>query len=62
MRALAGSILFLAAAVALAGGWIAEAIGKSNYGFGMLGVVAALVMGGLGLAVLISDYARGRRE
>jgi hypothetical protein len=62
MRAVAGSILFLAAAIALAGGWIAEALGKSNYGFGMLGLVAALVMGGLGLAVLLSDFARGRRE
>jgi hypothetical protein len=62
MRALAGSILFLAAAVALSGGWIAEAIAKSNYGFGMLGVIAALVMGGLGLAVLLSDFVRGRRE
>jgi hypothetical protein len=62
MRAIAGAILFLAAAVALAGGWIAEALGKSNYGFGVLGLLAALVMGLLGLAVLISDYGRGRRE
>jgi hypothetical protein len=62
MRTLASSILFLAAAVALAGGWIAEAIGKSNYGFGMLGLVAALVMGGLGLTVLLGDYTRSRRE
>ena len=62
MRAVAGAILFLAAAVALAGGLVAEAIGKSNYGFGMFGLVAALVMGGLGLAVLLSDYVRGRRE
>jgi hypothetical protein len=38
MRAVAGSILFLAAAVALAGAWIAETIGKSNYGFGRLQV------------------------
>jgi len=62
MRAIAGSILFLAASIALAGGWIAEAISKSNYGFGSLGVGAGLVMGGLGLAVLLSDYAKGRRE
>jgi hypothetical protein len=62
MRAVAGAILFLAAAVALAGGWVAEALGRSNYGFGMLGLVAALAMGGLGLAVLLSDYVRGRRE
>jgi len=62
MRAVAGSILFLAAAIALSGGWIAEALGKSNYGFGMLGLFAALVMGGLGLAVLLSEFARYRRE
>jgi hypothetical protein len=62
MRAIAGSILFLAAAVALAGGWIAEAIGKSSYGFGVLGMFAALVMGAIGMAVLVSDYAKGRRE
>jgi hypothetical protein len=62
MRAVAGAILFLAAAVALAGAWIAEAIGKSNYGFGVLGLFSALVMGTLGLAVLLTDYARGRRE
>jgi hypothetical protein len=63
MRALAGSILFLAASVVLAGGWIAEAIAKAkNYGFGMMAVMAALLMGGLGLAILLSDYIGGRRE
>jgi hypothetical protein len=60
MRAIADSILFLAAAVALAGSWIAEALGKSTYGFDSLGMAAGLVMGGLGMAVLLSDYASGR--
>jgi hypothetical protein len=55
MRAIAGAILFLAAVVALAVGWVAEAVGKSSYGFDMLGLVAGLVMGGLGL---LSDFAR----
>ncbi|HJZ59346.1 MAG TPA: hypothetical protein VKE74_30655 [Gemmataceae bacterium] len=62
MRALAGSILFLAAAIALTGGLVAEAVGKSNYGYGTIGMFAAVVMGGLGLAVLLSEYARGRKE
>ena len=62
MRAIAGAIMFLAAALALAGGWIAEALGKSNYGFGMLGVMAALVFGALGLAVLLSDYSKTRQR
>jgi hypothetical protein len=62
MRAIAGAIMFLAAAVALAGGWISEALGKSNYGFGMLGVMAALVFGIIGTAVLLSDFTQSRRR
>ena len=61
MRALAGAIMFLASAIALAGGLIAEATGKSSYGFGMMGILGALVIGGLGFAVLLSDYASSRK-
>lgn len=62
MKTVAGAILFLAAAVALAGGLIAEAIGKSNYGFGTLGILAAVVMGGLGFVALAAGLVTDRRN
>jgi hypothetical protein len=63
MRTLAGSILFLAASVALAGGLIAQALDKSgSLTYGMVGVLAGLVMGILGLGTLISGLSSDRRE
>ena len=62
MRALAGSILFLAAAVALAGGLIAQALDKSDRFYGMVGMFAAFVTGVLGLGTLISGFSSDRRD
>jgi hypothetical protein len=62
MRTVAGSILFLAASICLAGGLVAEAIGKSNYGFGTIGVIAALMVGTLGLFTLFVGLFTDRRD
>jgi hypothetical protein len=63
MRALAGSILFLAASVALAGGLIAQALDKtSSMTYGFIGVLAALVIGIVGLGTLVSGFSSDRRE
>src|SRR5262249_61395119 len=43
MRAVVGSILFLAAAVALTGGLVAAAVREANYGCRTIGVRAPLV-------------------
>jgi hypothetical protein len=61
---LTGSILFLAAAVALARGLIAQALDPrhSFMDSAMPGVLAALVMGILGLGTLISGFVSDRRE
>ncbi len=63
MRTLAGSILLLAAAVALAGGLIAQGLDKSgSLTLSMVGIFAALVLGFLGLGTLISGLYSDRRE
>ncbi len=62
MRTLAGSVLFLAAAVALAGGLIAQALDKSDRFYNIAGTLAAFVMAVLGLGTLLSGLYSDRRE